>query len=1229
MITDREKLKEFINSLDSPNKVYELFKELNYPENKILDVSKRDIKDFDFARGEREKVRNIYTVFSYDRDLNVFFIEVKSISNQFIRYITRVFNDRYNRFLLIFTVDFKDIVFVFPEREKAEAGKHKLKITKLALKRGELYYTDIETILNIALSGKESTYRDIWFKWKEAFNVEKVTDRFFKDYKEVFLDIRKRLNKQKIERRSAHEFTLQFLNRIMFIYFISKKRWLKNDPKFMKWFWNRYHEEVVRGNARENTFYQNWLKTIFFEAFNNQFSEKKELPDDVNKVLMAAPYLNGGLFKRNPFFDDLPIDIDDKLFKTIFEFFEKYNFTIKEDMPLDMEVSVDPQMIGYVYESLANVAETAYESEEDMRDKWGIFYTPRVEVDFMARRAVVEYLAKSMPKVPKELIYELVFDEKGTDQFKQKVEGYFEKERLWSDLEEALDNLSVVDPTCGSGAFLVGMLNVLVELYRVIYKFQKREMQDFIIKKRIVGRSLYGVDIMPWAIHAAELRLWLQLIVESNFEPKNLKQNPLLPNLDINLRIGDSLVQEIGGISLHLRDSNVSDKAKKKLEALKQEKEKYFNNDPTAKFRKKEGLIAEEVRIFENVIKDRIASLGHNIEERKQKLKELSKQTQTDLSGKKIKNPQQTLVQKEDTYKEELEKLESDQLKLKEILPHISDPEKKPFVWDIDFAEVFGEKGGFDIVIGNPPYVRQEKIAPPNKLKEQITNQDRREYKEKLIESVKIHFPVIESLDRKSDYYIYFYFSGLSILNEKGTFCFITSNSWLDVDYGKYLQEFLLRYTPIYAIYDNSAKRSFEHAAVNTVIALFGAPKIKDITFEGLKAEGPGRSTMLNSTVRFVMFKTPFGEVINSKNLCDIENAKEIRKTSDYRVYPIYHTDLMEDGWEYPEKYDSGKEGKFKKGEYVGNKWGSKYLRAPDVFFRILEKGKGMLVKLGSITKITRGFTTGINEFFYLDETIQNCWQIEKEFLKPVIKSPKECKSILINPKYLKYKVLMCNKSKKELKGTNILKYIEWGEKQKNDSGIFWHKVPTVSGRKLWYELPELPSADVLFRQFFNEIFNYPTNPNNYLTDHTFYYVHLKNQDDIDKFGFVLNSTISCLFTEIYGRKNMGEGVLTTYGPEMRPLLVLNPKYLKTTNLKKLHNLSMREIKSIFEESGIDIERPIREQEPKPLPDRKELDDIIFDAIGLTNDERKEVYWAVCELVKNRLDKAGSLKKNA
>lgn len=261
-------------------------------------------------------------------------------------------------------------------------------------------------------------------------------------------------------------------------------------------------------------------------------------------------------------------------------------------------------------------------------------------------------------------------------------------------------------------------------------------------------------------------------------------------------------------------------------------------------------------------------------------------------------------------------------------------------------------------------------------------------------------------------------------------------------------------------------------------------------------------------------------------------------------------------------------------------------------------------------------------------------WLIEEEFLKPVIKSPKECDSIIVDPRKLRFKIFICNKSKSKFKGTNALKYIEWGENQtievksggghgKKTKG--YHKLETIKGRKLWYGLPQLPSADVLFRQFFNEIFNYPINPNNILTDHTFYYINLRDKRDIPKFGFVLNSSLSWLFTELQGRKNMGEGVLTTYGPEMRQLIVFNSKIINENHLKSFDKLCKRPVKLVYEELGINPDKPIREQEPKPLPDRAELDNIIFDELRLTKEERKEVYWAVCELVKNRLDKAKNI----
>ena len=916
----KDYVQKAIPALNSPEEVYKLFRGLGYPEGKVLDTSyKRKLSEFDFAKEEKEKVKEIYTVFNYDGKLQIFLVETTILSTPLIRYLAKHFSERYDRLLLILTADYKEYTFLFPEFERADVGKHKLKITRLNFDRENVYHTDLLTISNLALSGEEENHRDVWRRWKDAFSVKKVTDEFFEDYQKAFFELRDTFGKkQKIPIKSAHELALQFLNRLMFLYFISKKRWLNDDPKFIRWYWERYKKERREGRTDEDTFYENWLIVLFLEAFNNNpaFKNSSYLPSDVTRILSDAPYLNGGLFSKNDL-DDLSFEINDSLFEKEFHFFEKYNFTIKEDLPLEIEVAVDPQMIGYVYESLSNVAEEIYE-----RQDLGIFYTPTIEVDFMCRRSLVEYLANQLTVLSKEWIYRLLFDGD-----KKEVEEYIMKNQLWYRLEEVLDNLATVDPACGSGAFLVGMLHVLAELYRLAYSHIKREMTEFELKKKIIGNSLYGVDVMPWAVHSAELRLWLQLIIEGDIPPADRKRYPLLPNLNLNLRVGDSLVQEVGGISLHIRDTKLSPSLKGRLNNLKVEKEKYYNNDPTAKFKSDKLLIREEIRIFNEILTDKFKNLEKEI----QTLKGEKVHIQCEMFetyGKKTAE-QKTLFEQQIKIKEE------EILYLTETMRRIQSPGHKPFVWDIDFAEIFGDKGGFDIVIGNPPYVRQEKIAPPNKLKAEVSTEEKKEYKNKLLSSIQAHFPFIEKIDKKSDYYIYFYFHGLSLLNEKGTFCFITSNSWLDVGYGKDLQEFLLKYCHIKAIYDNQVKRSFEHADVNTIIALFSAASIEH------GARRKGTWSALSETARFVMFKRPFEEIVNTKILFNIEKAEGVLTTEAYRVFPIKQETLFEEGWEYPEDIEEEQKENygFSIGKYGGNKWGGKYLRAPDIFFTILDKG--------------------------------------------------------------------------------------------------------------------------------------------------------------------------------------------------------------------------------------------------------------------------------------------------
>ena len=245
---------------------------------------------------------------------------------------------------------------------------------------------------------------DIQRRHDEAFNVEAVTDQFFKDYQGVFSELQLELLTQAGDPGWAHDFALQFLNRLMFIYYVQRKRWLGDDPDFLCNYW-RLYRKVGRP---ADTFVDEWLQVLFFEAFNNRFqagrSDYGYLPPDIRDALAMAPFLNGGLFERNYLDTAHSPTLTDDLFEKAFDFLEGYNFTISEDTPLDQEVAVDPEMIGKVYESLVNVSE-----EADERGEAGIFYTPRVEIDLMCRLALVDWLSNHLGQESKPLLYEAVF----------------------------------------------------------------------------------------------------------------------------------------------------------------------------------------------------------------------------------------------------------------------------------------------------------------------------------------------------------------------------------------------------------------------------------------------------------------------------------------------------------------------------------------------------------------------------------------------------------------------------------------------------------------------------------------------------------------------------------------------------------------------------------------------------------------------------------------------------
>lgn len=1028
----------------------------------------------------------------------------------------------------------------------------------------------------------------------KAFSIEAVSNDFYNAFNPKFKEIAESV--QGTEDISIKEdFALLFAIRIIFLGFVQKREWLGGKEEFIK----EFLEEYQAANVEDDTFYKRWLSPLFFEALNSPPGKKVKYQNnkfsaETEKILQMAPYLNGELFKGHPGYDDQGYWIPDKQITDFIEFLFQYNFTIEENTYYDEELELNPEFLGIIFERLVN--------KED-----GAVYTPRTEVDFMCRMALVKWLQKnSSAKV--EDLYHLLFRDRG------RGAEYDEDQRIGDfttaeirELLQLIENVTICDPAAGSGAFEVGMLQVLhstvVKLFNHhnapedLPSWEDTKEQNFKLKKNIIARSLYGVEVKHWAVWINHLRLWLTLFIDM---PGSYKDSlkPLLPSLNFKVRVGDSLVQRVGSKLFPVQGhAHVSSSIKKKITQLKKAKTDFFHNRGGSY----EELLGMENRIFRDILDEEIT----------QKFKELKGLTDP-------RPVQGNLMGPSGSSQGQLEVDEQEKTRLKAEIAELEEQKKllgeqHPLIWNIEFAEIFFDRGGFDVIIGNPPYVRQEDISDPFG---QLTPN---EYKQALNEAVRKdfdnYFTKSVTISGRSDLYTFFYIRSLRLLNTKGVLVFICSNSWLDVGYGEWLQRFLLKQVPVHAVVDNHAKRSFASADVNTVITIMEAPD--------------ARKNGMDDAIRFIAFKKPFEETIIADNLLAIEETTETLSYYGFRVFPVTKERLVKEGSEF----ENEQQKKMGTGVYVGDKWGGKYLRAPDIFFTILEKGERQLVKLTDVAKVRRGITTGCNEFFYLTEEQAAHWDIEEEYLKPAILKTNTVQIPNLTLNDVDGYFFWCGEKKDDIEGTNALVYIHWGEQQpievkqgKRKGEILdgFHEVPSVQGRKLWYDIAKRDPAPVWWiiahnersTAFFNE--DYICSDNFFeITPHSY---------SASSLALYLSSTVACLYRELLGRSNFGGGLLKTQKPDLLKFDVLKEGIIRD---KLDWNLSFteREGGSIFEESGINPESdiPISEQNPQPHPDRAELDNIIFDALDLTEVERKEVYRAVCQLVWNRISKARSV----
>ena len=1085
---------------------------------------------------------------------------------------------------------FVNVKLVREERGERKARHLFRRITiapdeKLRTAAERIAMLDLETLNTDALfeNAQLLTPLDISNQHDAAFDVDTVTAQFFADYQRVFKRLQTELETQTADKKWAHDAAQQFLSRCLFLYFIQRKRWLGEDPGFLRTFWTAYQDAAQPAD----TFVDKWLNVLFFAAFNNRFhGGYRYFPDLIRETLQYAPYLNGGLFRRNEWDTAYQTTIPDDLWREIFTFFEGYNFTIAEDTPLEQEVAVDPEMIGKVYESLVSVS-----AETDERGDAGIFYTPRIEIDLMCRLALVDNLANHIGEEHKYKLYDALFTFDETE----KAAADAQLAAQWQDIAAHLNRITVVDPACGSGSFLVGMLHILDALgERASRHLDEPATSRFERRKAIIGKNLYGVDVMPWACKVAELRLWLALIIETEISAAELqiRDEPLLPDFSFNIRHGDSLVQDIGGMNLaqtRTLGSGVPRDISRKIASLQTEKLKFYHNERERKYREKADVQRAENALFRDLLAAYEIQLPRQIQTTQELLKALSAEQ---LMISEIGRPEESQLDEMTKQKQaELAQHEENLAQVQRALGALNSNTAPPFVWDIAFVEIFSQYGGFDIVIENPPYVSTKKLTDPTLVRDEVTPANTKAYKAKLARSVYQAFPeffgyqpqkdtkenpasaVKHKLDGNSDLYIYFYFHGLSLLNSKGTFCTITSRSWLDADFGKDLQEFLLKRCHLKLVLDNAARRSFKAVNINTAICLISAPD-------------RARTSSLQHIARFVNFTEPFEAILDPVIFYEIETEVRRNTLPEYRIHLLSQDALLADGMD-------------EKTKYIGNKWGAKYLRAPDIYWTLLEKGSDKLIRVGDISQIRRGVISGANQFFILDSERIAAWQIEPEFLHPVVNDRRVTESLLIHPEQLPHQLFLCPKERGALRGTAALDYIEWGESQK------LHQRPSIRSRQRWYDVGERQPPYMSFAHRMRSTAKTLYASEGCYVTGKFMELHASFKSRVP-LCFSLNSTFFQLMVNVNGRSNLGYGELELQTSDLGNLLCVNPNFIYLNEIDA----------SLLASEDWDV--------LSPSPARVAIDNVIFDILELTQGERDGVYEAVINLVETRLKKARS-----
>ncbi|PIU09473.1 hypothetical protein COT30_04165 [Candidatus Micrarchaeota archaeon CG08_land_8_20_14_0_20_49_17] len=482
----------------------------------------------------------------------------------------------------------------------------------------------------------------------------------------------------------------------------------------------------------------------------------------------------------------------------------------------------------------------------------------------------------------------------------------------------------------------------------------------------------------------------------------------------------------------------------------------------------------------------------------------------------------------------------------------------------------------FDVVVANPPYTRQEELGEYSET-----------YKDKLAAALQDDWGQKYVLGKRAGIHAYFLLHAAKFLKPRGRLGFIVSNSWMDADYGAEIQKMLLENFRLKAIIESKVERWFEDAAVNTCIII------------AERDDDP--ETRQKNPVKFVLLKKPLPDCQFGAVAQKIAEAKELYEDDALCVCPVSQAELWQAGLAENAK------GKL---EWRGGKWG-KYLRAPAVFFKIL-KQKDKLQLLPELAELKYGIKTGLTEFFVKSRRSFKKFGVEQRFLKPILHSTRELIKPILKEEQIQNMLFSTRLDKVALRGTTALAFIKMGEV------MGFSKRKSVESRQLWYDSGTQEPPPIILTCFYNERHFAVFNKDDIQIENAFFGLFPKEGISPIALAAYLNSSLFALTKELYGRLNLGEGVLTIYGPDWKQMPVLDLGMLSKEQMQALEKAFLR----LGRQEILPVSEAIK---TKPQLD---LDKIVFDIFGLSQKERKEVYSALVELVTERITKAKSVKRN-